>query len=315
MHELITLFMQTKQTTGLRTRAHDYVTIVQQACAKIAGFQQLYKELERSISVTGKSQSTLTNYGRQLAHLALHYNRLPTELDKDQVLDYLHMVKSKGTPSATFFKFTVYGMRYACKMRGLDYLQFSLPEIERPDKLPVVLNAQEVRNLLKACTLLKHSILLATIYGCGLRCAEVRQLAIADVDLQRGMLHVKNGKGGKDRYVPMGPMLIRGIAKYLQEEKPHKWLFEGINGECLSQRGTQWVVSKAVKKAGIIKEVSTHTLRHTYATHLLEQGLDIVTIKELLGHEAIETTMVYLHIAQPSARSAFSPLDNLYKKN
>jgi len=205
--------MQTKQTTGLRTAADDYVNIVAQACAKIQGFDQLYKEMERSISVSGKSRSTLTNYGRQLAHLALYYNCLPTELDKDQVLDYLHFVKTKGTPSATFFKFTVYGMRYACKMRGLSYLQFSLPEIERPEKLPVVLNQQEVRSLLKACTLLKHSILLATIYGCGLRCAEVRQLAIADVDLGRGMLHVRNGKGGKDRYVPLGDMLIRGIGK------------------------------------------------------------------------------------------------------
>lgn len=308
--------MQTaKQTTGLRTVANDYVTIVEQACAKVSGFEQLYKELERSICVSGKSNSTLTNYGRQLAHLALHYNCLPTELDKEQVLDYLHWVKAEGTPSATFFKFTVYGMRYACKMRGLDYLQFGLPQIERPDKLPVVLSAQEVKSLLKACTLLKHSLLLATIYGCGLRCAEVRRLATSDVDLQRGMLHVKNGKGGKDRYVPLGAMLIRGLAKYLEAERPRRWLFEGNNGACLSQRGTQWVVSQAVKKAGIIKEVSTHTLRHTYATHLLEQGLDIVTIKELLGHEAIETTMVYLHIAQPSARTAFSPLDNLYKKS
>lgn len=306
--------MQTKQTTSQWRATDNYVTIVAQACAKVNGFEQLYKEMERSISVCGKSRSTLTNYGRQLAHLALHYNCLPTGLDKDQVLDYLHLVKSKGTPSATFFKFTVYGMRYACKMRGLNYLQFSLPQIERPDKLPVVLNQQEVKDLLKACMLLKHAVLLATIYGCGLRCAEVRQLAIADVDLQRGMLHVKHGKGEKDRYVPLGAMLIRGIGKYLQAEHPQRWLFEGTNGQCLSQRGTQWAVSQAVKKAGIIKEVSTHTLRHTYATHLLEQGLDMVTIKELLGHEAIETTMIYLHIAQPSARTAFSPLDNLYKK-
>lgn len=307
--------MQTKQTTGLRCAANDYVTIVAQASAKIQGFEQLYKEMARAISVSGKSQSTLTNYGRQLAHLALHYNCLPTSLDKDQVLDYLHFVKSKGSPSATFFKFTVYGMRYACKMRGLSYLQFSLPEIERPDKLPVVLSQQEVRELLKACTLLKHTILLATVYGCGLRCAEVRQLCVADVDLQRQMLHVRNGKGSKDRYLPLGPMLVRGIAKYLQAEHPHRWLFEGNNGECLSQRGTQWVVSQAVKKAGIIKEVSTHTLRHSYATHLLEQGLDIVTIKELLGHAAIETTMIYLHIAKPCAKTAFSPLDNLYLKS
>ena len=109
------------------------------------------------------------------------------------------------------------------------------------------------------------------------------------------MLHVRNGKGGKDRYVPLGDMLIRGIGKYLNAVHPVQWLFEGTNGECLSQRGTQWAVSQAVKKAGIIKEVSTHTLRHSYATHLLEQGLDIITIKELLGHAAIETTMIYLH--------------------
>src|SRR5215213_8436449 len=110
LHEQINNnFMQTRQTTGLRRAANDYVTIVQQACAKIAGFEQLYKEMERCVSVTGKSNSTLTNYGRQHAHLALHYNCLPTELDKYQVLDYLHMVKSEGTPSATFFKFTVYG--------------------------------------------------------------------------------------------------------------------------------------------------------------------------------------------------------------
>jgi integrase/recombinase XerD len=168
--------------------------------------------------------------------------------------------------------------------------------------------------LLKACTLLKHSILLATIYGCGLRCAEARQLAVADVDLGRGMLHVKHGKGGKDRYVPLGEMLARGIKKFIEVEGPRRWLFEGINGDFLSQRGTQWAVSQAVKKAGIIKEVSTHTLRHSYATHLLEQGLDIITIKELLGHENIETTMIYLHIAQPSAKTAFSPLDTLYPR-
>jgi site-specific recombinase XerD len=168
--------------------------------------------------------------------------------------------------------------------------------------------------MLKVCSLLKHRLLLATTYGCGLRCGEVRQLAIADVDLHRGMVHVRNGKGGNDRYVPLGAMLVRGIAKYLENEHPRRWLFEGTNGGFMSQRGTQWIVTQAAKKAGILKEVSPHTLRHSYATHLLEQGLDIVTIKELLGHSAIETTMIYLHVAKPSSRTAFSPLDTLYKK-
>jgi integrase/recombinase XerD len=310
-----TIIMQTtKRPTGLRTAAKDYETLVEQATNKVSGFQQLYKELQRAINVSGKSKSTLTNYSRHLAHLALHYNQLPTELDQEQVLDYLHLVKSNGSPSATFFKFTVYGMRYACKLRGLPYQHFSLPSIERSDKLPVVLNDAEVKALLKGCDLLKHRLLLALCYGCGLRCAEVRQLKVADVDTGRAMVHVRQGKGGKDRYLPMGTMLKRGIQAYIAAEKPRVYLFEGNNGEALSQRGTQWVMAQAVKKAGIVKEVSLHTLRHSYATHLLEQGVNILTIKDLLGHAHIETTMVYLHLAQPSHNLAFSPLDTLYKQ-
>ena len=304
----------TKQSTGLRTAANDYVTIVQQANNKVTGFEQLYKEMERSINISGRSISTLTNYGRQLAHLALHYQQLPTELDSEQVLDYLHLVKSKGSPSATFFKFTVYGMRYACKMRGLPYQQFKLPEIKHNDKLPVVLNAEEVKALIKACDLLKHKLLISICYGCGLRCAEVRNLRIGDVDTVRAMIHVRQGKGKKDRMLPMGIMLARGINSYINAEKPQQYLFEGHDGNIYSQRGAQWAITQAVKKSGISKVVSLHTLRHTYATHLLEQGLNILTIKVLLGHAHIETTMIYLHLARPSEHLAFSPMDTLYTK-
>ncbi len=304
----------TKRATGLRTAASDYETIVQQAAGKVTGFSELYKEMERAINVSGKSKSTLTNYGRQLAHLALHYQMLPTELDNEQVLDYLHLVKANGSPSATFFKFTVYGMRYACKLRGLPYQQFSLPSIERNEKLPVVLNASEVKALMKACELLKHRLLIGLCYGCGLRCAEVRQLRIGDVDTERGMVHVNQGKGKKDRCLPMGIMLARGIRGYINAEKPRQYLFEGNNGEAYSQRGAQWAITQAVKRAAIAKEVTLHTLRHTYATHLLEQGVNILTIKDLLGHAHINTTMIYLHLARPSADLAFSPMDTLYSR-
>ena len=303
--------MQT-QTTALRPMDKDYVTIVQQASNKVTGFEQLYKEMERSISITGKSKSTLTNYARQLAHLALHYNSFPLELDAEQVMDYLYLVKSRGTTSATFFKFTVYGMRYACKLRGLDYKQYCLPEIDKDVKLPVVLNGDEVKALLKSCKLLKHRLIIGLCYGCGLRCSEVRNLRVADADIVRGMVHVKQGKGSKDRCLPLGKMLCRGIAQYISAAHPGNYLFEGVDSQAMSQRGTQWVVGEAVKRAGIRKEVHTHTLRHSYATHLLEQGVNILTIKELLGHANIETTMVYLHIARPSAQTVFSPLDTLY---
>lgn len=305
--------MQNKQTTGLRRAANDYVTIAAQACDKVIGFKELYQKLERSIDVSGKSKSTFTNYGRQLAHLALHYNEVPTSLDAEQVLDYLHLVKSNGTPSASFFKFTVYGLRAACKLMDLPYQQFSLPAIERPNKLPSVLNAGEVKQLIKVCDLLKHRLLLSLCYGCGLRCNEVRNLRIGDLDLERRMVHVRQGKGNKDRVLPLGALLCRGVKTYLQEVRPQTFLFEGNNGEALSQRGTQWVMSQALKRSGIVKEdVSLHTLRHTYATHLLEQGINIVTIKALLGHAHIDTTMIYLHLARPLVNMAFSPMDTLY---
>jgi integrase/recombinase XerD len=305
--------MQNKQTTGLHTAADDYVTIAAQACDKVIGFKELYQKLERSIDVTGKSKSTFINYGRHLAHLALHYNELPTSLDAEQVLDYLHLVKSGGSVSASFFKFTVYGMRAACKLSMLPYEQFSLPAIERSNKLPSVLNGSEVKQLLKVCVLLKHRLLLGLCYGCGLRCNEVRNLRIGDIDLERRMIHVRQGKGGKDRILPLGELLCRGVKMYIQEAHPKGFLFEGHNGEALSQRGVQWLMSQALKRSGIVKEdVSLHTLRHTYATHLLEQGVNIVTIKELLGHAHIDTTMIYLHLARPLVTMAFSPMDTLY---
>lgn len=307
--------MQNKQTTGLCTAANNYVTIVEQACDKVTGFTKLYQDLERSINVSGKSKSTLTNYGRQLAHLALHFNQLPTELDAEQVLDYLNFVKSKGTPSATFFKFTVYGMRAACRLSGLPYQQFSLPAIQKTNKLPSVLNASEVKELLKACTLLKHRLLLGLCYDCGLRCAEVRNLRIGDIDLERKLLHVRQGKGNKDRILPLGKLLQRGIKTYIDTQRPQLFLFEGNNGQAFSQRGAQWVMSQALKKTGIVKEeVSLHTLRHSFATHLLEQGVSILVIKELLGHAHIDTTMIYLHLARPVLTQTISPMDTLYNQ-
>ena len=168
--------------------------------------------------------------------------------------------------------------------------------------------------MLAASKHLKHRLIIGLCYGCGLRCSEVRNLQVADADIERGMLHVRQGKGSKDRCIPLGKLLCRGIAKYISTEHPAEYLFEGNNGRGLSQRGTQWIVSRAVKRAGIRKAVHTHTLRHSYATHLLEQGANILTIKQLLGHAHIETTMVYLHIARPTAQTVVSPLDALYQR-
>lgn len=141
----------------------DYVTIVQQACYKVTGFLEQYKQVERAISISGKSKSILTSYTRQLAHLALHYYCFPLEPDSEQMMDLLHLVKSRSTTSATFFKFTVYGMRYDFPLRGLGYKHFSLLAIKKEQKLPVVLNSSKVKALLNSCSFLSTASSLAVI--------------------------------------------------------------------------------------------------------------------------------------------------------
>ena len=275
------------------------------------------------MSILGRSESTYRNYAQHVAAMALHFGKIPTELDVEQVQEYLYILQKRSkTPSLTYFKHTVYGLRFMLKSEGLPYEFLHLPSIKHDKKLPTVLSKEEVWRLLKSCHLLKHKVLIGLLYGCGLRCMEVRSLRLQDLDFDRMQLKVVQGKGKKDRYVPLSIHLIRGLKSYIQAEKPKMYLFNGqpagrAGGDFdsrYSQRGVQWAVKQACKVAGITKDVCVHTLRHTFATHLLEDGLDIISLKNLLGHENIETTMEYLHIAQLDTQKAFSPLDTLFAK-
>lgn len=274
--------------------------------------------MKRSIELSGKSESTLTNYARCLSTMALHFQCSPLELDDEQILDYLHHLKTQSkTPSSSYFKHTLYGLRFAYKVEGMEPRLIALPSLKQPKKLPVILNFNEVKLLLKTPQLLKHRMVLAMLYGCGLRRFELLNIKLEDVDLDRRMLHIREGKGKKDRYVPLGENLVIGLQKYLEAERPVTWLFNGknANGELqqFSETGVQWIVREATKRSGIRKHVTSHILRHTYATHLLEMGLDIMTLKDLLGHTDIQTTLIYLHVSNLGRGIAFSPMDKLYK--
>lgn len=289
--------------------------MVANACAKVAGFKDLYQRFERKIHTSGRSESTLKNYIRYISQIALHFNCLPTELDHDQIEDYLHGLLRDSTPSDSYFKHTVYGLRFLFRLEGLNDKHILLPSIQKEKKLPVVLSREEVKAMFIQAILLKHRLLLGFLYGCGLRCGEVRSILIKDLDLDREMLLVRQGKGNKDRYVPLGKLLVKGIKNYIESVNPQTYLFNGSEYDSrYSQRGVQWAVKELSKKAGIKKDVNVHTMRHTYATHLLEDGLDIMSIKNLLGHAHIETTMVYLHVAQSGRVNVFSPLDSLYNQ-
>lgn len=299
------------------------LTIADQAKKEIPGFSELIYRFERSISIQGLSRQTFINYTRYVSSLALHYKKLPTELSADEIHEYLYLLQLKAsTPSQSYFKFTVFGLRFMLRVEGLRYDHFKLPVIRREKKLQVVLSKEEVWRLIRHCKSLKHKILIGLLYGCGLRCMEARSVRLHHLDFDRKRLLVKQGKGKKDRYVPLSSHLIRGLKNYIATAKPTNYLFNGrpkgqAGGDFdsrYSQRGVQWIVSQAAKQAGIIKPINVHTLRHTFATHLLEDGIDIVTLKDLLGHSRIETTFTYLQIAQLNSQKIFSPLDTLFAR-
>lgn len=190
-----------------------------------------------------------------------------------------------------------------------------LPTISNDRKLPIVLSYEELKRIFRTPVRLKQRVLFALIYSAGLRVGEVCNLKISDIDSDRMQIRVVKSKGKRDRYVPLSDYILQGLRKYVKSSFPVNYLFNGrVKGDPLGKSAVQQAFRLAVKKAGIQKSVSVHSLRHTYATHLLEQGVDIVTIKELLGHATIETTMMYLHVAKVTQVDAHSPLDRMYKR-
>jgi len=291
-------------------------TIVDQACHEIHGFRNLHQQLDDKVRLSGHSISTLSNYARKLAQLSLHFGKLPHHISEKELNKYLaSLVRQSKSPSLSDFKHTVYGLRYCYRLLGMNDKLVQLPKIRRDKKLPVVLNHRECKALFNAPELLKHRVLLSFIYSAGLRAREASNMKLSDIDSGRMMIHIRQSKYHKDRYVPLSPLMLEGLRKYYYACHPVDYFFNGNEpGLPLSVRGMQSALREAVKKCNLQKGITLHTLRHSYATHLLEFGMDIVTIKELLGHVKIETTLVYLHVAKPNRSNLFSPLDRLYAK-
>jgi integrase/recombinase XerD len=289
-------------------------TIVEQAIELVPEFKCVVRKLEQQVTLRGQSQSTLQNYVRRIALFVLHFGKLPEYIEADEVNEYLvALARDPKAPSRSSFKHMVYGLRYYYRLMGMNKNAIALPSLKKDTKLPVILNQQELKELFSAPTLLKQRIVLALIYSAGLRGQEVINLKISDIDLERKTIHIRQGKYKKDRVVPLAESMVIGLKKYLKAENPHIWLFNGKDPDGrYSVRGLSWVMRENLKKTSVTKDVNLHSLRHSYATHLLEQGINIVTLKELLGHADITTTMIYLHVAQCPLLKPHSPLDTLY---
>jgi len=202
---------------------------------------------------------------------------------------------------------------YFEKVLGQPRRVYRVQRPTKPNQLPIVLSGGEVKRLFKTVKNKKHQLILYLAYSAGLRKSEVINLEVRDLDWDRSVIHIRHAKGGKDRFVQRSSVLVQHLQEYLAQYRPRRWLFEGqLEGEPYSGTSIQAIFRRARAAAGLNKKATFHSLRHSYATHLLEAGTDIRIIQELLGHADIKTTLRYTHVSTTFLQQVQSPLDRLF---
>ena len=256
---------------------------------------------------------TRKSYGQHLRNYFEWLKTNPANASIDQIRGFLVSMASSGSYSASYCR----GARaaliflYAIVLKQSEKVR-DLPQLGRPSQLPVVLSREEVVRLFKVTTYPKHKALLMLAYSAGLRVGEVVRLKISDIDRDRMQVRVTAGKGAKDRYTLLSETARVALREYYRACQPKEWLFPGEDPrDHLTERTAQHIFEDAKKRAGIGKRATFHTLRHSFATHMLEDGVDMRYIQELLGHGSIRTTERYTHVTQRGIEKVKSPLDNL----
>ena len=265
------------------------------------------------LQVRNYAPTTVSAYIRSVAEFAKHFGKSPDLLGPEQIREYqLYLIKEKEVSLSSYIQ-AVCALRFLYSNTlhlavGVD--RIPLPRYEK--KLPVILSPAEVKLLLEAPKDLAYRTILSTMYAAGTRISEVAKLQVPDIDSGRGVIWVRGGKGRKDRQVLLPPKLLELLRVYFRWKRPKEWLFPGGKpGQPISCESIFRACQEAAKRAGISKSVHPHSLRHAFATHLLESGVDLRTIQILLGHAKLETTARYLHVANTKVRATTSPFELL----
>ena len=273
----------------------------------------LRKRMLEDLQIRNYAPTTVAAYIRSVAEFAKHFGKSPELLGSEQIREYqLYLIKEKGVSLPSY-------IQAVCALRFLYsntlHLPVSVDRIPLPryeKKLPVILSPAEVKLLLETPKNLSHRAMLTTMYAAGPRISEVAKLKVSDIDSSRNVIWIRGGKGRKDRQVLLPPRLLELLRVYFRWKKPEEWLFPGgVPGQPICSNSIFRACQKAVRKAGIVKPVHPHSLRHAFATHLLEAGVNLRTIQILLGHAKLETSARYLHVTDTAVRSTTSPLELL----
>jgi site-specific recombinase XerD len=269
--------------------------------------------MEEDLRLRRYSPRTIESYLLRVKQFVGYFMRPPTELGLEHIREYQVYLTEKLGASWEVFNQTVCALRffYSVTLKS-DWDVHRIPYQKTSKHVPVVLSRQEVAALLASVDNLKHRTILATAYATGLRLSELLSLRVSDIDSQRMTVRVEQGKGRKDRYVMLADRLLGQLREYARQYRPMRWLFPGQRPDTpLSSSTPQIVFRRAVKTIGLDKPVSFHSLRHAFATHLLESGADIRRVQVLLGHRSVVSTQIYTHVATDYLRTTKSPFDSL----
>jgi len=276
---------------------------------------KLQEQMKADLTLKGYSEHTHRDYLRYLRRFAKHFMRSPAEMGEEEIRAFLlHLVEEqKADPYLQKAHISALKFFYRTTL-GRPEVVANIPNPKLPKRMPVVLSEEEVLAIFEAIRYIKHKAMIATTYGAGLRISEVCSLRKSDVDSQR-MRMLIHGKGKKERYCLLSPMILELLREYYRKVRPKgDWLFPGRNPKKhLCRSSIHQALKKAVKKVGIKKKVSMHSLRHAFATHLLEHGTDIRFVQVLLGHASIRSTMRYTHVSNAALSRIESPWDRLLK--
>lgn len=278
--------------------------------------QKVINNMTREMKLKGYGTKTIKSYTSNVRSFLIYSDKMPEDILNEDVKDYLLYLIDGKNVSHSYVNQCFSAVRFFFMyILGKGNVVFNIPRPKKESKLPVVLSQGEIVRLINAVENFKYKTIFTVIYSAGLRISEVVNLQVKDLDVDRMLIHVRQSKGRKDRYTLLSNNALNMIRQYMLKCKPEKWLFAGEKeGAHITERSVQRMFEKAIYKARIKKDCTVHSLRHSFATHLLENGTDLRYIQEILGHKNTKTTEIYTHVTEKDMVRIRSPLDNFDRR-
>jgi len=270
-------------------------------------YKELIQKIENELKLRNYSRKTIKSYLRCLADYFGFIKIVKKDPDVELIKKYLRLKQEKGLSPQTI-NLSLNAIKYLYRDIFKSQKTISLKFSKTSKKLPIVLSRQELAEIIRLIEKLKHKLIVALSYGAGLRVSEAVNLRVRDLDFDNSFIHIKEAKGGKDRITLLPEAIKKELTDFVLSRKGDALVFENGRGGRLTERSAQKIFEKALKKSGIKKDATFHSLRHSFATHLLENGVDVRYVQELLGHQNIRTTQIYTKVTSPSLKNIKSPL-------